>query len=335
MSPKPETGNPKPKTQIRMVARSLRVTIITPAPRHSRKGNRVSAERWARLLRSLGHSVRVVDHFDDRCFDVAFVLHARRCAPDLRAARQRCKAAPLVLCLTGTDVYDDIHHDAAARESLHIADRLIVLQPLATRQLPAKLRDRARVIYQSVEPPGRLPRRGNDVCVVGHVRDVKDPLRAALAARLLPEGSRMRVKLAGGIIERAWRRRIRQEARENPRFEYVGELPRSQAIRLIASSRALVVSSRLEGGANVISEACVTGTPVIASRMDGNVGLLGEDYPGYFEVGDEHGLAKLLHRLEADAAFEAMLVRRCKALARRFTPEREQAALKKLLAELR
>lgn len=314
---------------------SLRITVITPAPRHSRKGNRVSAERWARLFRALGHSVRVVDRFDGRCFDVAFVLHARRCAKDLRAARARCQAAPLVLCLTGTDVYDDIHKHADARESLHIADRLLVLQPLAIRQLPPKLQSRARVVYQSVEPPARLPRRGNDVCVIGHVRDVKDPLRAALAARLLPESSSLRVKLAGGIIEAAWQRRIEREQRGNPRFEYLGELPRAEAIRLIAASRALVVSSKLEGGANVISEACVTGTPVLASRMDGNIGLLGEDYAGYFETGNTQELAKLMRRVETDPAFEKQLTSHCKAQAPKFKPAREKAALRKLLSELR
>jgi putative glycosyltransferase (TIGR04348 family) len=313
----------------------MNITIITPAPRHSRRGNRVSAERWAKLLRSLRHNVHVVDHFDGRCFDAALVLHARRCAPDLRAARKRCPESPVVLCLTGTDVYHDIHHNAGARESLFLADRLLVLQPLAIKQFPRRLRDRARVVYQSVTAPTNPPpRTGMKICVVGHVRDVKDPLRAALATRLLPDDSRIRVVMAGAVLEKKWQKRVAREHGENARFTYAGELPRNRAMRLIASSRAIVVSSLLEGGANVISEACVVGTPVLASRMDGNVGLLGRDYPGLYPVGNTRALARLMRSIETDRDFERDLKQRCKALAPTFNPSREKAALRELLREL-
>jgi putative glycosyltransferase (TIGR04348 family) len=317
--------------------RPLKILVVTPAPRGSRKGNRVSAERWARLLRELGHDVRVREHFDGRRCDVAFVLHARRCADDLRDLRLRCPDARVVLCLTGTDLYDDIHHDARARESLYLTDALLVLQELAAKQLPPELHSRVHVVHQSVRPPARLPgksRRGTDICVIGHVRDVKDPLRAALAARELPASSRVRVLLAGGIIEPHWQTRIEHEAATNPRFHYVGELPAAGAMRLIARSHALVISSRLEGGANVISEACVLGTPVLASRMDGNVGLLGPDYPGLYEVGDTAGLAKLMQRFETDPNFATQLTTHCRKLAKHFRPKQEQKALARLLARL-
>jgi putative glycosyltransferase (TIGR04348 family) len=238
------------------------------------------------------------------------------------------------LCLTGTDVYHDIHHNAGAHASLFLADRLLVLQPLAIRQLPRRLRDRARVVYQSVTvPTNRPPRRGMKICVVGHVRHVKDPLRAALAARLLPDDSRIRVVMAGAVLEKKWQKRVAREHGENSRFNYIGELPRARAMQLIASSRALVVSSLLEGGANVISEACAVGTPVLASRMDGNVGLLGRDYPGLYPVGNTRALARLMRRIETDRDFERELTRRCKALAPLFKPAREKAALRKLLDE--
>jgi glycosyltransferase involved in cell wall biosynthesis len=97
----------------------------------------------------------------------------------------------------------------------------------------------------------------------------------------------------------------------------------------------MVISSFNEGGANVISEAAVAGVPVLASRMDGNVGLLGADYPGYFPVGDAQALARLLQRLEREPRFVARLA---KALARRaplFRPAREAAAWRRLLASLR
>ncbi|HKQ90806.1 MAG TPA: glycosyltransferase [Blastocatellia bacterium] len=90
-------------------------------------------------------------------------------------------------------------------------------------------------------------------------------------------------------------------------------------------------SSRLEGGANVISEAIVAGTPVIASRIAGNIGLLGEDYAGYFSTGDNRGLARLMARVESDSEFLAELKSHCERLKSRFSPERELAALKRLI----
>jgi len=68
--------------------------------------------------------------------------------------------------------------------------------------------------------------------------------------------------------------------------------------------------------------------------VDGNVGLLGADYPGYFPVGDTQALARLLQRLEHEPRFVARLA---KALARRaplFRPARERAAWKALLREV-
>ena len=81
-----------------------------------------------------------------------------------------------------------------------------------------------------------------------------------------------------------------------PRYRWLGALSQAAARRAIARARALVHMSRMEGGANVVIEAVRSGVPVLASRIDGNVGLLGADYDGYFPVGDAAALAR------ADAA---------------------------------
>jgi glycosyltransferase involved in cell wall biosynthesis len=94
----------------------------------------------------------------------------------------------------------------------------------------------------------------------------------------------------------------------------------------------MVISSNSEGGANVISEAAVAGVPILASRMDGNVGLLGKDYPGYFKVGDTRGLARLLRRIEEDADFMRELGKAVRRRAPLFRPAREIAAWRRLLA---
>jgi len=96
----------------------------------------------------------------------------------------------------------------------------------------------------------------------------------------------------------------------------------------------MVISSRMEGGANVVTEALAAGVPIIASRVSGNVGMLGRDYAGYFPFGNERALARLLWRAESDAAFYARLKRQCAARRTLTRPAREKNALRALLREV-
>jgi putative glycosyltransferase (TIGR04348 family) len=321
----------------RLDAPMLRILIVTPAPARSRSGNRVTALRWARILRELGHRAEVRQTYAAQRADLLVALHARKSYPAIELWYRLRPDQPLVVALTGTDVYGDVRSSPRARQSLDWATRLIVLQPLAVRELPARHRAKARVIYQSVPPPVRRTAQGLDafdVAVLGHLRPVKDPFRAARALRLLPDSSPIRVLHAGLALTPAMARRARSEMRRNPRYCWLGELPRAKALRVLTQSRLLVVSSRMEGGANVVSEAIAVGTPVLSSRIPGSVGLLGPDYPGYFEVGDTAGLAKLLHRAETDAPFYENLRRRCDRLRPLVDPRRERAAWRGLLREL-
>lgn len=312
----------------------MNIEVITPAPRHSRLGNRVTAERYAGLLRELKHDVTVTTEYSGASRDVIFALHARRVAESIQAAKGQ---ASLVLVLTGTDVYRDIHEFVSAQESLEAADAIVTLQELAINQLPARHRPKARAILQSTTAPNPLPaksKRALDFCVVGHIRDEKDPLRAAAAARLLPAHSRIRITQAGGILDNRYLGELGKEEGGNPRYRYIGELPHAKVMRLLARSHALILTSRMEGGANVIGEACVCNTPVISSDIDGSRGLLGDDYPAYFQVGDTSALAKLMLRFERDAEFRRDLQRRCKALKPGFKPHAEKAALAQLIQDL-
>lgn len=313
---------------------AMNIEIITPAPRHSRLGNRVTAERYAGLLRELKHDVAITNVFSGKARDVIFALHARRVADSIKSANG---TAPLVLVLTGTDVYRDIHEHDPAQQSLELADAIVTLQELAIKQLPARHRGKARAILQSTRAPKTLPgksKRALDMCVVGHVRDEKDPLRAALAARLLPSDSRIRITQAGGILDNHYKGELGKEQAANPRYRYVGELPHAKVMRLIAHCHALVLTSRMEGGANVIGEACVCDTPVLTSNIDGSRGLLGADYPGYFQVADTDALAKLMLRFERDAEFRRELQARCKELKSMFRPQAEKSELAQLLRDL-
>jgi putative glycosyltransferase (TIGR04348 family) len=315
----------------------MRIALITPAPLHSRKGNRITANRWARLLRELGHTVVVQEEYDCRPCDVLIALHARRSFASIDRFHRAHPELPLVVALTGTDLYGDIRTSPEAQRSLELATRLVLLQPMGIAELPPCVRNKAVVIYQSVAPTRRSvtrSRRHFDVCVLGHLREVKDPFRTALAARQLPASSRIRVRHVGGALSDDMEAAARAEEASNARYRWLGELPRWRARRVLASSHLLVLSSHSEGGANVISEAVVDGVPILASHIPGSIGLLGEGYPGYFPVGDTDELARLLRKAEVDAAFYAELQQWCARLAPLFDPARERASWADLLAEL-
>src|SRR5215475_6441738 len=316
----------------------MNIVLITPARPSSRSGNATTTVRWTRILRGLGHDVHVADHYDGAAADLMIALHAWRSAEGIRNFRARFPDRPLIVALSGTDIYEYIDRDPAPTlHSLACADRLVALQELARRRVPARFRPKVRVIYQSappVRPSGPRPKRSFDVAVIGHLRDVKDPFRAAKAARLLPPASRIRVVHLGAAETPRWAAMAKAEMKRNPRYLWRGDRPRGEVRRLLGRARAMVLSSLSEGGANVISEAAAAGLPVLASRIDGSVGLLGRDYPGYFPVGDTAALARLLHRLETDPDFRARL--RC-ATARRallFRPAREKAAWQALIREI-
>jgi putative glycosyltransferase (TIGR04348 family) len=220
---------------------------------------------------------------------------------------------------------------------LELADRLIVLQPKGRAELPRRLRSKVRVIYQSVEATRAPPHKKDhlfEVCVLGHLRHEKDPFRTALALRFVPAEASIRVIHAGQALKSVLADRARKLAAQDPRYRWIGEVSRARARRILARSRLLVLSSRMEGGANVVSEAIVDGVPVLASRIAGSEGMLGEDYPGFFAVGDTRALARLLLRAASESDFYSQLKKWCSRLAPLFEPAREREAWNHLLREL-
>lgn len=313
------------------------ILIVCPVPRGSRKGNRVTAERWKNHLQAMGHRVRIAGDWNGQRCDVLLALHAKKSYEAIRRYRRERPSGPLVVALTGTDIYRDLPKGGKPLQSLRWADRLIALHDAICDDLPAEVHAKVRVIHQSTLPVSPRPNQSQttfDVCVLGHLRHEKDPLRTAMALRLLRDLPDLRLTQAGQALSpryAAWARAMMQHDR---RYRWLGEIPRRQALRLLASSHLMVISSRMEGGANVVSEAIVNGVPILASDISGNRGLLGPDYPGYFPVGDTASLARLLRRTCVDSDYRQALTMRIAALAPRFTPESETAALKALLREL-
>jgi dimethylhistidine N-methyltransferase len=313
----------------------MKIALITPARPGSHSGNRNTATRWARLLRAGGHTVTVEQEWSGAAADLMLALHARKSYPSAARFAARYPERPLVVVLTGTDLYRDIQSDADAQAALELATRLVLLQPQGIKELAPALRHKARVVYQSAKP--LMPVPGNarffEVSVIGHLRDEKDPLRTARALALLPGESRIRVTQLGAALSPEMEQEAAALMQREPRYRWLGDVPHWKVRHYLARSRLMVISSRMEGGANVVAEAVMAGVPVLASRISGNVGMLGPDYAGYYPLGDEHALAKLLWRAEHDAAFYLQLLAQCRARQPLFGEERERQSLEAVLQD--
>jgi putative glycosyltransferase (TIGR04348 family) len=309
----------------------MRISLVTPAGPGTRNGNRHTALRWATFLRNAGHQVEVaVQWTPDWRIDAMLALHARRSYPSIKTFSSD---KLLAVALTGTDVYRDIRISEEARESLELAHRLIVLQPKAAEELPRGLRRKVRVVVQSSATRLRhkpVARRFR-VCVVGHLRPEKDPLRTLAALAYVPQ-ERIEVVHLGAALDETLAAKARAGMAREPRYRWLGSVPHARALAWMASSHAMVISSRMEGGANVVCEALRIGVPVLASRIPGNVGLLGERYGGYFAVEDDKALARLIVRAQADAAFYRGLQSSVAALRAMVAPRAEARALLRALA---
>jgi putative glycosyltransferase (TIGR04348 family) len=310
---------------------------VTPVPPGSSLGNSVTADRWGGILRRLGHEVSILTEWVHEECDLLIALHARRSYPSIERLHRTNPDRPLIVALTGTDLYSDLPQISEARQSLSMATRIVVLQRAALDELDDLARNKTTVIYQSAVPPAVFEPADPetfDVCVLSHLRAVKDPLRAAFAARLLPVESRIQIHHAGSILEQEWDQRVREEERVNDRYHWIGDQTHEYAMKLLARSRILVLSSFMEGGASAIAEAVVCGVPVLCSRISGNIGMLEAGYPGYFASADTVRLADLFRRIETEPDFAAALRTHIGKLRPRFSPEQELAGWKELLARI-
>ncbi|MFM7507888.1 MAG: selenoneine biosynthesis selenosugar synthase SenB [Rubrivivax sp.] len=314
------------------------IVLVTPALAPANNGNWQTARRWTRLLAPLAR-VTLTDRATPQHIagaDALLALHARLSAPSIHAWREAQPTRPLVVVLTGTDLYRDIASDADAQRSLALADRLVVLNTHGLRALPEALRARARVVLQScpARQPLAKPLRQLRVVMVGHLRPEKDPQTGWRAIARLHHRGDLRFDHIGGALDPALGDEARARAQADPRFRWLGALPHARTRQRIQRAHLLVQASRLEGGAHAVIEALRSGTAVLASAIDGNTGLLGDDHPGLFAPGDDAALAALIERGCDDAARLPALLAAGDRRAPLFTPEAEAAALRALLAEL-
>lgn len=311
-----------------------RVLIVSPATARENNGNWHTASRWAHFL-GQRYEVAIASGWEagDAPPDVLIALHARRSAAAVQAFARACPGRPCIVVLTGTDLYRDIAVSPEAQASLAHATQLVLLQEAGLDLLPPALRAKARVIYQSAPTlPAAAPGPVPAICMIGHLRAEKDPATFMRAATLV-RTPHVRLLHIGGALDPALGQAASDTAAATARYQWLGNLPHEACRAQLARSHAMAICSLMEGGANVIIEAVTSGVPVLASDISGNRGMLGNDYGGYFPVGDAPALARLIERSVDDPAFYAQLRAQCAARAALFAPERERDALFSLLGD--
>jgi putative glycosyltransferase (TIGR04348 family) len=309
--------------------------VVTPTPPDSPNGNGVTARRWAAILRELGHQVAISQDYRPGGYQALIALHAVKSAAAVRSFHADHPHAPIVIGLTGTDLYPSLAQTGVDPAVLALASAIVVLQPDGINQVPPQLRTRTQAIFQSMPAITPAPPRQDcfEVAFLAHVRPVKDPLLLASAVGHLPAGSRVKVTHAGEGRDPDLAAQLTTAAAATDRYDWLGPLPREQAVEILARSRLLAVTSVHEGGANVVTEALAFGVPVVSSAIAGSIGILGPDYPGYFRPGDARDLARLLRAVEVDqdGCYQA-LRERCAALRPLADPAREREAWALLMA---
>lgn len=330
---------------------ACRVVIVSPALADANNGNWQTARRWQRLL-SVAHSARITREWPGPQAStgatapaapdqVMLALHARRSAPAIEAWAQQHGSRGLAVVLTGTDLYRDIATDATAQRSLALAQQLVVLQDQGRQALPEALRAKTQVVFQSTTARQALAKTPQHLraVMVGHLREEKDPLTLLAAVALLGQGAGVLIDHIGLPLDAAFGEAAQATAAACPHYRWLGGLPHAATRVRIQRAHVLVHTSRMEGGAHVLMEAVCSGTPVLASRIAGNVGMLGADYTGYFEPGDAAQLAHLLHQVRATQHLPhgllAQLAAQCALRAPLFAPAAERQALLSLVDALR
>ncbi len=308
-----------------------RIALVTPALAEDNNGNWQTAARWARLLRGR-YRVQILRAWSGEPADALLALHARRSAESIDAWHRARPGSPLVLAMTGTDLYRDLPAgDAQTIRSLAQAHRILVLNERAAAALPPPAAARAVTCLQSVtaRAPVAKPKRHLRVLVVGHLRLEKGPDWVFETVRQLASRPDIRVDHIGAALDPELGAQAAALAAEQPAtYRWLGERSHAEVRRRIQHAHLLLHPSRMEGGAHVVIEAIRSGTPVVGTGIDGNLGLLGADYPALVEPGHVAALAAWVLRCRDEPGTLQRLTDLCNARSLRFTPERERAVLR-------
>ncbi|MBU3629366.1 selenoneine biosynthesis selenosugar synthase SenB [Polynucleobacter sp. AP-Reno-20A-A9] len=314
----------------------LHIEIVTPAPPGTLHGNRITALRWHQILSRLNYQSTVTEQWTGKSCDILIALHGLRSYDSIYRFKKAYPNHPVVLIMTGTDIYRDLKNSSKVTKSMEMADAIVVLQPDAIQSLPKKFHHKIQVIYQSVKGITRKAplKRHFLASIIGHLRVEKDPFCAAHSLSLLPSNSKIQLVQLGKAMSPDFKKQAISIEKNVVRYRWLGQLSHSQTLKWLSRSHVMIISSIMEGGAHVVSEAIAIGVPVIASDIPGNRGLLGDTYPAYYPAGDKVALSNLLTKAETNSVFYQKL---CKAIAGRqkiTRPELEQKSIQKLMQTL-
>jgi putative glycosyltransferase (TIGR04348 family) len=292
--------------------------------------------RWQSFLKKLGHQVEISTHWSDKNADVLIALHAYRSHASIIKFRELYPKRPIILIMTGTDLYRDMPEHPEVLKSIEMSDAIIVLQSAALTMIPKNLQGKTHVIYQSTKPVKRkaLLKKSFLISVIGHLRPEKDPFCTAESLQYLRPESKIKVLHLGKAMSPEMKSQAKVYNKELKNYHWLDELSHSETLQQLSRSHLMVISSLMEGGAHVVTEAIAIGVPVIASDIPGNRGLLGDDYPGYYPVGNAKALALMLQKAEFEPAFYKSLEAHIKKRKKYAQPEFELNSIKAILNRL-
>jgi putative glycosyltransferase (TIGR04348 family) len=292
--------------------------------------------RWQGFLKKLGHQVDISTRWSGKNTDVLIALHAYRSHASIVQFRKLYPNRPIVLMMTGTDLYRDMPSHPEVLKSMEMSDAIVILQSAALAMIPKYLQTKTHVIYQSTKSVKRkaLLKKSFLISVIGHLRPEKDPFCTAESLKYLRPESKIQVFHLGKAMSSEMKSQAKSYNKELKNYQWLDELSHSETLQQLSRSHLMVISSIMEGGAHVVTEAIAIGVPVIASDIPGNRGLLGDDYPGYYPVGDAKALALMLQKAELEPSFYMSLEAHIKKRKHYVQPEFELNSIKALLNRL-
>ena len=303
----------------------MRICVASPYPLSDLKGNSVTTCRIVELLNELGYLARGSHGFDGDPTDVLISLHSHKGAPAVDEFQRQFPEGKVIVLITGTDLYDDLPQ-GRGMTTLHQADAIAIPYREARGGVLQEFDDQIHVVPSSLVIPEIEAKPEPDqflITIVGHLRPVKRSFLTVEAVAAHPEWENVTVRQLGEALDQESLKTACDWEEKDRRYQWLGALPREESLALCARSSLTVNSSLSEAAPNALLEAMTLGVPILSSKIEGNIGLLGEDYPGYFD-GDslESKLAEIISGKHDLAAWVA----HAKARLAIFSREKEKSA---------
>lgn len=313
------------------------ILILCPIINALETGLYTTARRWETIFRQLGHNVRIASPSDAVTeTDILVALNPVRCSSYLEDLP--LSETPLIVVLTGTDIYNELKKKPNFYRHLESARVLIGLHPGITEEVPERYRSKLRVIVQSA--PNQKSRPQNNILYgqaifIANLRYFKRPMTVFAAACALNENVNINITHIGDIVDDEYHFWSQPEFHKTvPRYNWLGAKTREDTASALASSDVMLIASSTEGGSNVQSEAISAGVPIISSRNRCVESLLGSDYPGLFDTDNHHQLACLIEKFFVDHSFRELLKSNVSRASYQFSYDLEVEKWKNVIQEI-